>query len=229
MSNCCSYNSQADVLTELKRDAELKKNKNIVSTDNFDYSQLTECIILKQKEDPLGEYSLQLFQQLNLLRIEPSKFYQEKLNINLKDVIDELIKIDKKDKKLKWSTRNERIINDIMKDEKTHNINEKLELIRNTFSLDFEIKIFYSKSKSGNISLNDIFENIQALKEESFKDAMTNKIDYFIIYSIYEEQIKDNEQCKKDINQNSSNLSIVSFFFIFNYLNDNKYRSSELW
>ena len=225
--NCSKCRNKEDVFSEIKSDtssydnAQDPKDKPL-STD------LSNINILKPKEfrNPYTEYSLALFQRLNLIRTEPLKFYSESDKYNLSNIIEELI--DKNDKSLKitWSTKKEKIINNIMKDNRVIDIRKKLNLIKLCFSKDFDIKIYYAKGNFDNIddALWNVLFGLRNLKEDKLRKFLTEKIDYCVIYSLNEDDMKfdndndnkENEKEKKDNKSNNSD-SIISFFILFNH------------
>ena len=122
MGVCCGCDSKQDILTEIKKASVAEgsaciQNNKLIITDATNAEQ----ILLKQKENPLKEYSLLLFQELNNFRIEPHLYYAESVKYNFDDIVQELIYIKnkkiKRDLKLQWSTKKEIIINNIMNDE----------------------------------------------------------------------------------------------------------------
>ena len=114
MGVCCNCDKQ-DIYTEIKKGTIAEgtatmNNLKYIIADGVN----SEQILLKLKENPLKEYSLQLFQELNKFRTEPQKYYKESIKYNFDDIVKELIDVEKeKDLKLKWSTKKEIIINNI--------------------------------------------------------------------------------------------------------------------
>ena len=116
---CCKYEARCDSLTELKKGT-IREASYTLSTAknvrNFTVVSNTEQIILKQKENPLKDYSLVLFQKINEFRLEPHKFYRESIQYNFTNIVKDLINNKNAgiDLQLKWSSKNELIIYDIM-------------------------------------------------------------------------------------------------------------------
>ena len=171
----------------------------------------------------MKEYSLQLFQEFNKFRTEPQSFYNESIKYNFEDIVRELIEVEKeKDLKLKWSTKKEIIINNIFNDQNVKQIKSKLILIKENFESIYDLIILFVQGKIGNVkeSLWNVLDNLKKLDEKKFKEIILNKIDYCVIYSIKNEDLvfldKDNKDKKDDDND-----SIISFYFLFNYLDDN--------
>ena len=123
--------------------------------------------------------------------------------------------------KLKWSTKKEIIINNIFNDQNIKQIKSKLVSIKENFESIYDLIILFVEGKYGNIkkSLWNFLSNLKNLDEKKIKEIILNKIDYCVIYSIkYEDLIfldKDNTDKKEDKD------SIISFYFLFNYLDDN--------
>ena len=181
----------------------------------------SEKILLKQKENPLKEYSLQLFQEFNKFRTEPQSYYKESIKYYYDDVVKELIEAEKeKDLKLKWSTKKEIIINNIFNDQNLKQIKSKLIAIKQNFESIYDLIILVVQGKYGNIkeSLWTLLDNLKKLDEKKFKEIILNKIDYCVIYSIRNEDLiyldKDNNDKKDETDE------ILSFYFLFNYLDD---------
>ena len=185
----------------------------------------SEKILLKQKENPLKEYSLLLFQELNKFRTEPQSYYAESIKYNFDDLVKELIEAEKeKDLKLQWSTKKETIINNIFNDQNIVQIKSKLISIKENFESIYELIILFVQGKYGNVkeSLWSVLNSLKNLDEKKFKDIILNKIDYCVIYSVKSEDLVFSE---KDINdKNEDKDTIVSFYFLFKYLDDNDTR-----
>ena len=221
MGVCCNCDKQ-DIYTEIKKGTIAEgtatmNNLKYIIADGVN----SEQILLKLKENPLKEYSLQLFQELNKFRTEPQKYYKESIKYNFDDIVKELIDVEKeKDLKLKWSTKKEIIINNIFNDQNIKQIISKLVSIKENFESIYDLIILFVEGKYGNIkkSLWNFLSNLKNLDEKKFKEIILNKIDYCVIYSIkYEDLIfldKDNTDKKEDKD------SIISFYFLFNYLDD---------
>ena len=222
--NCSNCKNNEDLFSEIKSDLS-SKNDKIVKMNSSDFSN----IINKQKnlENSHMEYSLALFQRYNLIRTEPIKFYSESEKYNLSHIIEELM--DKKDKSLKltWSTKKEKIINTIMNDDRVPDIRKKLNLIKRYFSKEFDIKVYYAKGNFARIddALWNVLYGLRNLGEDKLRKFLTEKIEYCVIYSMNEDDMKfDNENENKDgeretkDNQSNSSGAIISFFILFNHI-----------
>jgi len=256
---CCKYESRNDIATEIKKvtipESSLTQYNSKFLTDTTN----TEQIILRQKENPLKDYSLLLFQELNKFRLEPHKYYLKSIQYNFTNIVKELIKNknkekNKKDLKLKWSSKNEIIIYDIMQDKSTNDIVVKLKKIKKKFEKIYDLIILYVIGNYDNIkeSLWDVLKYFRKLNEKKFNKIITDKIDYCVIYSIQCEYIilknlynKDKEEKgeigvdfaleKKNNNKNIDNDvnnynykdKIISFYFLFICLDDDM-KSSNL-
>ena len=222
--NCSNCKNNEDLFSEIKSDLS-SKNDKIVKMNSSDFSNIKN----KQKnlENSHMEYSLALFQRYNLIRTEPIKFYSESEKYNLSHIIEELM--DKKDKSLKltWSTKKEKIINTIMNDDRVPDIRKKLNLIKRYFSKEFDIKVYYAKGNFARIddALWNVLYGLRNLGEDKLRKFLTEKIEYCVIYSMNEDDMKfDNENENKDgereTNDNQSNSSgaIISFFILFNHI-----------
>ena len=270
MGVCCGCDSKQDILTEIKKASVADGsgtvlNQRLLLSD----SNNAEQILLKQKENPLKEYSLLLFQELNKFRTEPHQYYEESLKYHFDDIVKDLMYIkDKKirrDLKLEWSTKKEIIINNIMNDESIKDIRTKLNIIKQKFESIFDIIILFVQDNYNNVknSLWEALNNFKKLDEDIFRNLILNKIDYCVIYSIkcdnlifkklYKEEndnididididvimenseenkndnnIDDNNFNDKNFNDNNlydnyndKNDKIISFYFLFKYLEDN--------
>ena len=226
MGVCWSCDKQ-DIFTEIKKGTMAEGSATV---HNFKYMISegfnSEQILLKQKENPLKEYSLQLFQELNKFRTEPNLYYSESLKYNFDDIVKELIEAKKeKDLKLQWSTKKEIIINNIFNDQNIKQIKNKLVLIKQNFESIYDLIILFVQGKFGNIkeSLWKVLDNLKNLDEKKFKEIILNKIDYCVVYSIKNEDLvfSDEDNNEKDENDDT----VVSFYFLFNYIdeNDNSY------
>jgi hypothetical protein len=222
--NCSNCKNNEDLFSEIKSDLS-SKNDKIVKMNSSDFSNIKN----KQKnlENSHMEYSLALFQRYNLIRTEPIKFYSESEKYNLSHIIEELM--DKKDKSLKltWSTKKEKIINTIMNDDRVPDIRKKLNLIKRYFSKEFDIKVYYAKGNFAKIddALWNVLYGLKNLGEEKLRKFLTEKIEYCVIYSMNEDDMKfDNENENKDgeretkDNQSNSSGAIISFFILFNHI-----------
>ena len=225
MGVCCNCDKQ-DILTEIKKGTMAEGSATV---NNFKYiiseGVNSEKILLKQKENPLKEYSLLLFQELNKFRTEPQSYYAESIKYNFDDLVKELIEAEKeKDLKLQWSTKKETIINNIFNDQNIVQIKSKLISIKENFESIYELIILFVQGKYGNDkeSLWSVLNSLKNLDEKKFKDIILNKIDYCVIYSVKSEDLVFSE---KDINdKNEDKDTIVSFYFLFKYLDDNDTR-----
>ena len=225
MGVCCNCDKQ-DILTEIKKGTMAEGSATV---NNFKYiiseGVNSEKILLKQKENPLKEYSLLLFQELNKFRTEPQSYYAESIKYNFDDLVKELIEAEKeKDLKLQWSTKKETIINNIFNDQNIVQIKSKLISIKENFESIYELIILFVQGKCGNVkeSLWSVLNSLKNLDEKKFKDIILNKIDYCVIYSVKSEDLVFSE---KDINdKNEDKDTIVSFYFLFKYLDDNDTR-----
>ena len=225
MGVCCNCDKQ-DILTEIKKGTMAEGSATV---NNFKYiiseGVNSEKILLKQKENPLKEYSLLLFQELNKFRTEPQSYYAESIKYNFDDLVKELIEAEnEKDLKLQWSTKKETIINNIFNDQNIVQIKSKLISIKENFESIYELIILFVQGKYGNVkeSLWSVLNSLKNLDEKKFKDIILNKIDYCVIYSVKSEDLVFSE---KDINdKNEDKDTIVSFYFLFKYLDDNDTR-----
>ena len=225
MGVCCNCDKQ-DILTEIKKGTMAEGSATV---NNFKYiiseGVNSEKILLKQKENPLKEYSLLLFQELNKFRTEPQSYYVESIKYNFDDLVKELIEAEKeKDLKLQWSTKKETIINNIFNDQNIVQIKSKLISIKENFESIYELIILFVQGKYGNVkeSLWSVLNSLKNLDEKKFKDIILNKIDYCVIYSVKSEDLVFSD---KDINdKNEDKDTIVSFYFLFKYLDDNDTR-----
>ena len=222
--NCSNCKNNEDLFSEIKSDLS-SKNDKIVKMGSSDFSNIKN----KQKnvQGSYMDYSLALFQRFNLIRTEPIKFYSESEKYNLSHIIEELM--DKKDKSLKltWSTKKEKIINTIMNDDRVPDIRKKLNLIKRYFSKEFDIKVYYAKGNFTKIddALWNVLYGLKNLGEEKLRKFLTEKIEYCVIYSMNEDDMKfDNENENKDgeretkDNQSNSSGAIISFFILFNHI-----------
>ena len=222
--NCSNCKNNEDLFSEIKSDLS-SKNDKIVKMGSSDFSNIKN----KQKnvQNSYMDYSLALFQRFNLIRTEPIKFYSESEKYNLSHIIEELM--DKKDKSLKlaWSTKKEKIINTIMNDDRVPDIRKKLNLIKRYFSKEFDIKVYYAKGNFTKIddALWNVLYGLKNLGEEKLRKFLTEKIEYCVIYSMNEDDMKfDNENENKDgeretkDDQSNSSGAIISFFILFNHI-----------
>ena len=224
--NCSNCKANADLFNEIKSDTSSIENhsyhkEKLVSAD------LAKTNINKPKEfrNPYTDYSYALFQRFNLIRTEPLKFYSESDKYNLSNIIEELIDKNDTTLKLTWSTKKEKIINSIMKDNRVPDIRKKLNLIKKYFSKEFDLKVYYAKGNFVRIddALWNVLYGLKNLSEEKLRRFLTEKIDYCVIYSINEEDMKfDNENENKEEretkdNQSNNSGALISFFFLFNH------------
>ena len=155
----------------------------------------------------------------------------------------------KRDLKLQWSTKKEIIINNIMNDESIKDIKTKLGIIKQTFESIFDLIILFVQGSYDNIriSLWEVLKNFKKLDKKIFKNLILNKIDYCIIYSIKSDNLifrrlykEENDNIDIDIDvdvdiiidknegENNNNIlndksdinKIISFYFLFNYLDE---------
>jgi hypothetical protein len=224
--NCSNCKTNEDMINEIKSDS-LLDNPSLPQ-EKFASLDIASSNIKKPKEfrNPYTDYSFALFQRFNLIRTEPLKFYSESDKYNLSNIIEELIDKNDKTLKLTWSTKKEKIINTIMRDDRVPDIRKKFNLIKKYFTKDFDIKVYYAKGNFARIddALWNVLFGLKNLSEEKLRKFLTEKIDYCVIYSINEDDMKFvNENELKGGNnelkdsQNSSNGAIISFFILFNH------------
>ena len=224
--NCSNCKSTEELFCEIKSESSSIDNQSF-HQDQLLSSDLTQTNFNKPKDyqNPYTDYSLALFQRFNLIRTEPLKFYSESDKYNLSKYIEELI--DKNDKTLllTWSTKKEKIINKIMQDNRILDIRKKLNTIKKYFCNEFDIKIYYAKGNFARIddALWNALYGLRNLGEDKLRKFLTEKIDYCVIYSINEDDMKfDNEYENKEgeretkDNQSINNGAIISFFILFN-------------
>ena len=226
--NCSNCKGSEDLFNEIKSDSSPLNNPPISHTPLIS-TEFVNKNNEKPKEfrNPYTDYSYALFQRFNLIRTEPLKFYSESDKYNLSNIIEELIDKNDKSLKLTWSTKKEKIINNIMKDKRVPDIRKKLNLIKKYFCKEFDIKVYYSKGNFARIddALWNVLFGIRNLSEEKLKKFLSEKIDYCVIYSINEDDIKfendnDNKEGENETKDNQSNSSgaIISFFILFNHV-----------
>ena len=219
--NCSNCKMRDDILEEIKSDTSSQNgHHNKLGSNDFGITNNSKP---KEFQNPYIDYSLALFQRFNLIRTEPLKFYSESDKYNLSKIIEELIDKNDKTLKLTWSAKKEKIINSIMRDNRINDIRKKLNIIKNHFSKEFDIKIYYAKGNFARIddALWNVLFGLRNIGEEKLRKFLTDKIDYCVIYSINEEDLKfdnDNldEKDNKDLQNNSG--AIISFFILFNHI-----------
>ena len=217
--NCSNCKSNEDIFEEIKNDS-TSQHGHRTAFSSVDLSSNNKP---KEFRNPYIDYSLALFQRFNLIRTEPLKFYSESDKYNLSKIIEELIDKNDKTLKLTWSAKKEKIINSIMRDNRILDIRKKLNLIKKYFSKEFDIKVYYAKGNFARIddALWNVLFGLRNLGEEKLRKFLTDKIDYCVIYSINEDDLKfDNENDNKegDEKDNQSNGgAIISFFILFNH------------
>jgi len=219
--NCSNCKIRDDILEEIKSDTSSQNgHHNKLGSNDFGITNNSKP---KEFQNPYIDYSLALFQRFNLIRTEPLKFYSESDKYNLSKIIEELIDKNDKTLKLTWSAKKEKIINSIMRDNRVNDIRKKLNIIKNHFSKEFDIKIYYAKGNFARIddALWNVLFGLRNIGEEKLRKFLTDKIDYCVIYSINEEDLKfdnDNldEKDTKDLQNNSG--AIISFFILFNHI-----------
>ena len=219
--NCSNCKMRDDILEEIKSDSSSQNgHHNKLGSNDLGITNNSKP---KEFQNPYIDYSLALFQRFNLIRTEPLKFYSESDKYNLSKIIEELIDKNDKTLKLTWSAKKEKIINSIMRDNRVNDIRKKLNIIKNHFSKEFDIKIYYAKGNFARIddALWNVLFGLRNIGEEKLRKFLTDKIDYCVIYSINEEDLKfdnDNldEKDNKDLQNNSG--AIISFFILFNHI-----------
>ena len=164
--NCSNCRSKDDLLEEIKSDSSSQNgHRSGLASNDFGGPYDSKP---KEFQNPYIDYSLALFQRFNLIRTEPLKFYSESDKYNLSKIIEELIDKNDKTLKLTWSAKKEKIINNIMKDNRISDIRKKLNLIKKYFSKEFDIKIYYAKGNFARIddALWNVLFGLRNLSEE---------------------------------------------------------------
>ena len=221
--NCSNCKSKEDYLEEIKSDTSFQNgHRSALAANDFVGPADSKP---KEFQNPYIDYSLALFQRFNLIRTEPLKFYSESDKYNLSKIIEELIDKNDKTLKLTWSAKKEKIINSIMRDNRISDIRKKLNLIKKYFSKEFDIKIYYAKGNFARIddALWNVLFGLRNLSEEKLRKFLTDKIDYCVIYSINEDDLKfdsesDNKEDKDLKDSQGNNGAIISFFILFNHI-----------
>ena len=221
--NCSNCRSKDDLLEEIKSDSSSQNgHRSGLASNDFGGPYDSKP---KEFQNPYIDYSLALFQRFNLIRTEPLKFYSESDKYNLSKIIEELIDKNDKTLKLTWSAKKEKIINSIMRDNRISDIRKKLNLIKKYFSKEFDIKIYYAKGNFARIddALWNVLFGLRNLSEEKLRKFLTDKIDYCVIYSINEDDLKfdsenDNKEDKDLKDSQGNNGAIISFFILFNHI-----------
>ena len=98
-------------------------------------------------------------------------------------------------------------------------------LIKENFESIYDLIILFVQGNIGNTkeSIWNVLDNLKKLDEKKFKEIMLNKIDYLVIYSIKNEDLVFQDKDNSDKIEDDD--TVVSFYFLFNYLenNDNSY------
>ena len=224
--NCSNCRSTEDIIKEIKSDGSSIDNPSFQKEPASCDIGIDNISKPKDSSNTYTDYSLALFERFNLIRTEPIKFYSESDKYNLSTIIEELIEKNDKSLKLTWSTKKEKIINNIMRDNRVPDIRKKLNLIKLYFAKEFDIKIYYAKGNFSRIddALWNVLMGVRNLREDKLRKFLTEKIEYCVIYSINEDDMKfDNDNENKDEekeqnkNKNNNNDSIISFFILFNH------------
>ena len=216
--NCSNCRVNEDILSEIKNETSSEKGHQTA----FSSTDITKKLKPKEFSNPYIDYSLALFQRFNLIRTEPLKFYSESDKYNLSKIIEELIDKNDKGLKLTWSAKKEKIINSIMRDNRVLDIRKKLNLIKRYFSKEFDIKVYYAKGNFTRIddALWNMLFGLRNIGEEKLRKFLTDKIDYCVIYSINEDDLKfesDNDKEGEEKDNQSNSGAIISFFILFKH------------
>ena len=219
--NCAVCKSTEEVINELQSNSSSLDNSSKYNVEITESYKETPLKINENKDNPFSAYSLALFQRFNLLRTEPLKFYSESNKYNLSNILEELINSNDNTLGLTWSTKKEKIINNIMKNEKIPDIRSKLFQIKKIFSKEYDIKVYYAKGQFSRIddALWNVLNGLKNISEDKLRKLLLNKIDYCVIYSLSEDQLKidnDNDSNTDESGGNHSNNGVVSFFIFFN-------------
>ena len=109
-----------------------------------------------------------------------------------------------------------------MKDNRVPDIRKKLNHIKKYFSKEFYLKVYYAKGNFVRIddALRNVLYGLKNLSEEKLRRFLTEKIDYCVIYSINEDDMKfDNDNDNKEIetkdNQSNNSGTLISIFFLY--------------
>ena len=108
-----------------------------------------------------------------------------------------------------------------MKDNRVPDIRKKLNHIKKYFSKEFYLKVYYAKGNFVRIDLWNVLYGLKNLSEEKLRRFLTEKIDYCVIYSINEDDMKfDNENENKEEretkdNQSNNSGALISIFFLY--------------
>ena len=248
---CCKCETKIDVIGEIKKGSIREGSFSIQNSKFLTVTTNSEQIIIKQKENSFKDYSLLLFQEFNKFRLQPQQYYIQSIQYNFTNILKELIKNknnenNKKDLELKWSTKNEIIIYNIMQDKTTNDIVIKLKNIKKRFENLFDLIILYVIGNYNNIkeSIWKLLKNFKKLGEKKFNKIITDKIDYCVIYSMQcdnvilrklynrEKKIDISDKNNKDLEnkdfikyygiENSLRDKIISFYFLFICLDEIK-------
>ena len=169
--NCSNCKIRDDILEEIKSDTSSQNgHHNKLGSNDFGITNNSKP---KEFQNPYIDYSLALFQRFNLIRTEPLKFYSESDKYNLSKIIEELIDKNDKTLKLTWSAKKEKIINSIMRDNRVNDIRKKLNIIKNHFSKEFDIKIYYAKGNFARIddALWNVLFGLRNIGEEKLRQS----------------------------------------------------------
>ena len=92
--------------------------------------------------------------------------------------------------------KKEKIINNIMRDNRVSDIRKKLNIIKKYFSNEFDNKIYYAKVNFTRIddALWNVLFGLRNLNEDKLRKFLADKIDYCVIYSINEYDLKFNSE-----------------------------------
>ena len=100
-----------------------------------------------------------------------------------------------------------------------------MNLIKRYFSKEFDIKIYYAKGNFARIddALWNVLFGLRNIGEDKLRKFLSDKIDYCVIYSINEDDLKfDNESDNKDEKEpkdtQGNEGAIISFFILFNHI-----------
>ncbi len=220
-SECCfSYNNaHIEFYNEIKKEGkisqlETKGNCHFNEYSGVFTSSAQENIIFEVQDNPLIDFSKEIFSILNNIRMDAETAYSFAIKYGLTNEMNDLIMLNNRPSAICWSSKKSRYISDFFQNPKNtfKSINNKIKEIQQKYNEEFITKVYSIKSEKNNaeLCLANLFKTLDKNKLNSI---LNENYAFCIIYS----ETICNVTFAEVVNQKDIN---TYFFFLQKMLND---------
>ena len=216
--SCCSFTANDDLMDEIRKDAKIvqyeRKDNNEDLLQGLIKQRTKEKIVFEVKDNPLEEYSKLVFQFLNLLRSKTQAFINKACQYGIEHSFNNIIK-HSSPPQIAWSTKKSRMISDYFQNTKNTFKSPQIKIndIKAKYTSDFIIEDYISEGNFINEELC-IWTLLSQVSESQREHLLLEGYSYCTIHSEIEANV-DGELLSLPNNNNTDDIRIISYFFMF--------------